>query len=208
MLIIFAILGVILVCCGAPLGFVGFFGYKGFQQAMTMGGCNINASRLAKAIDSYAIANNGKLPKADQWQTALAKYLPPIDKSDEGAPIKFWKADGEWSCEEDGIKTGFVFNSDYSEKDIKSIKGEGPLVAVFETKNFGFNKSAPYKAPPFDESPKVMGGIGGIKERRGWYVVTVGGKLESIDKSGKVETKKTFNAGFREGMEKGESMSK
>lgn len=208
-LILFAVLGVVLVCCGAPIGFMGYFGYKGFQGAMSMGGCAINASRLATAIEDYSKANNGKLPKADQWQTALSKYMPALDKKEKDAPIKFWTADGEWSCEEDGVKSGFVFNSNYSEKNIKDIKGEEPLVVVFESTKVGFNKNEPYKAQPYELSPKVMGGLGGIKERRGWYVITTKGEVESIGKDGKIVTdNKSFNAGFRKGIKKGQAAAK
>jgi hypothetical protein len=203
-LVLFAVLGVIFICCGGPLAFLGYFGYKGFQGAMSMGGCAINAERLAEATKAYAAANNGKLPKADEWQTALGKYLPAESKRGDEAPFKFWKADGEWSCEEDGKKSGFVFNTDLSEKKISDLKPGEASIAIFESRQFGFNKSMKYAVQPFEESPKVMGGMGGIKERRGWYVITAKGEVESIDKDGKIDKNaNSFSSGFKRGTKAG-----
>ena len=169
-IIIFAILGVLLVCCGLPLGVAGYFGFKGFKGAMAIGGCMANVSEMQQALHKYSADHNGKMPNANTWQTDLGKYFT-VNKDAEGAPIKFWKPGGEWSCEEGTQKTGFMFNQDLSEKKVTDVKKNNPdAIAIFETKTVAFNQVGKYAPLPFAESPKIFGDF--TDKRRGWLLVS------------------------------------
>jgi hypothetical protein len=166
--IIFAILGVLLVCCGAPLGIAGYFGFKGFKGAMAIGGCMANVTEMRQALGKYSAAHDGKLPSAATWQKDIGKYL--ADKDTKDAPMKFWKAGEEWSCEEGGAKTGFMFNDELSGKKVSDVVKANPdAIAIFETKTVGFNQAGKLVKLPFNESPKILSDF--LKERRGWMLI-------------------------------------
>ena len=168
--IIFAILGVLLVCCGLPLGFVAYNGMKAFKGAMAIGGCSANVNFMKSALHEYSRTHDGKLPNAATWQTDIGKYLKTT-KDAENVPMKFWKPGGEWSCEEGNTKTGFMFNSDLSEKKVADVtKNDIDAIAIFETKTVAFNQSGKLNILPFAESPKILGDF--LKERRGWMLVS------------------------------------
>lgn len=168
--ILFAVLGVLLICCGGPVAFLGFYGYKGVRQAMDMGGCFINVESMKHALREYEKANDGKLPNSKTWQADISKYLEST-KDMEGAPIKFWTPKGEWACEENGVKTGFAFNEELSGKKAADVVKNNPdAIAIFEVKTVAFNQTSKYKPLPFDESPKMMSTF--TNERRGWLLIT------------------------------------
>ena len=168
--IIFAVLGVLLICCGLPLGFLGYMGFKGFKGGMAMVGCMANVNAMKTGLRDYSAAHDGKLPNASTWQSDIGKYLTH-GKDMEGAPVILWKAGQEWACEEGGVKTGFMFNSDLSEKKVADVTKNNPdAIAIFETKTVAFNQSGKLNILPFAESPKIMGDF--LKERRGWMLVT------------------------------------
>lgn len=195
LVILFAVLGVLLVCCGLPLAFFGYFGYKGFRSAMDMGGCYMNASLMSRALDDYVRAHDGKLPNAKTWQADLAPYFK-AGKDVKDSPIKIWKGDGEWSCEEGGTKTGFAFNTDLSEKKVADlIKANPYTIAIFETKQVAYNQNSKFVELPRSESPKIMGGM--IDERRGWILLTPDGHMVVKDKHGKYKklSKNDFDMG-------------
>ena len=193
LVIILAILGVLLVCCGLPLGVAGYFGLKGFKGAMAIGGCVANVGEMQQALRKYSADHEGKLPNANTWQTDLGKYFT-ISKGSEGAPIKFWKAGGEWSCEEGSQKTGFMFNEDLSEKKVSDVMKKNPnAVAIFETKTVASNQVGKYAPLPFAESPKIFSDF--TNERRGWLVISPeANEVDVMDKSGHLQ-KSDFNAG-------------
>lgn len=170
LVIIFAILGVLLVCCGLPLGFVGYFGTKLVKGSMSMVGCMVNVESMKTALHSYEKAHDGKLPNAATWQADIEKYMPR-SKELEGAPMKIWKAGGEWSCEDGDIKTGFKFNEAISGLKVAEVTSKNPeAVAIFETKTVAYNQAGKFTVLPYSESPKIMGEF--IKDRRGWLVIT------------------------------------
>ncbi len=169
--IVAIVLGVFLVCCGLPVGALVFGGFKLFNVAMSMGGCMVNVEMMKKALHQYSQEHNGKLPNADTWQTDIAKYLKST-KGTEGAPMKFWKPEGEWTCQDGDKKTGFAFNEDMSGKVAADIYAKNrDAIAIFETNKTGFNQVAKFKELPFKESPRFMGGI--INQPRGWFVIDV-----------------------------------
>lgn len=181
--ILFAVLGVLLICCGGPVAFFGYYGTKVVRQAMDIGGCFANVGSMKNALRQYQKAHDGKMPDAKTWQADISKYMA-TDKDMEGAPIKFWTAKGEWSCEENGVKTGFAFNEELSGKKVADIVKANPdAVAIFEVKTVAFNQSAKYKELPFAESPKIMSTF--TNERRGWLLITAeADKLYVRDKKG------------------------
>jgi len=183
--ILFAVLGVLLVCCGAPIGFLGYFGFKGFKGAMEMTGCMVNVEAMKKALIAYESAHDGKLPSAKTWQTDLAKYMK-VDKDVEGAPMKIWAPGGEWSCEEGNIKTGFSFNEDLSEKKVSDVvKKDSKAIAIFETTTVAFNQSGKLVKLAKDKSPKMIGGL--MDEHRGWMLLSAdGSNLYSWDAQGNI----------------------
>jgi hypothetical protein len=171
--ILLAVLGGLLICCGLPMGIVGYFGFKGFKGAMQIGGCVANVNMMKQALRDYSAAHDGKLPSAKNWQAEIGKYLVAT-KDMDSAPMTFWKAGGEWSCEDNGIKTGFMFNQALSEKKVSdAIKADPDAIAIFETKSVAFNQSGPIVKLPFAESPKVFGEF--TDKRRGWLLVDAQG---------------------------------
>lgn len=191
--IVFVILGILLVCCGLPVIGAGVFGAKAFKGAMKMGGCIANTDRMAEALRKYAENNNGKLPKASEWQVSLAKYFPAVTEDMKQAPMDFWSAEGEWSCSEGDGKTGFAFNSKMSEKSIKGLKLGEANVAIFETNEVKKNNHSEYKPLDFKLSPLVLGGMSGtVDEHRGWMIVDASGDTYFIGKDGK-PTKTSMN---------------
>lgn len=185
-LIILAILGGLLLCCGLPMGVVGYYGFKGFKGGMQMVGCFANVSMMKEALHKYAADHGGKLPPAATWQSDLGKYLVR-DKDMDGAPMKFWQDGGEWACEDAGVKTGFMFNEALSEKSLTDVMKSNPdAVAIFETKTVKFNQAGPYTKLPFAESPKFMGEF--TDEHRGWFIIDAQGThVYIINKSGNRE---------------------
>lgn len=185
LVILFAVLGVLLVCCGLPLGFMGYFGFKGFKGTMEMAGCMVNVEAMREALIKYEQEHGGKMPKAATWQTDLAKYFKQ-DKDMEGAPMKIWKAGGEWSCEEGSVKTGFAFNESMSEKSAAEMMKKDPhAIAIYETNTIAYNQTGSPKVLPYDQSPKIIGGM--IDEHRGWMLVSADGtNLLSWTKDGKI----------------------
>ena len=179
--IIFAVLGVLLVCCGGPVAFFGYFGYKGFKGAMAIGGCVANVSGMQKALRRYSAEHDGKLPSAATWQKDIGKYLD-FGKDSKDAPMKLWTADGEWSCEEGGDKTGFMFNEGLSGKKVADVTKANPnAIAIFETKTVSLNQAGKLVKLPFDESPKIMSDFS--KERRGWMLIDAAGStIKTWDK--------------------------
>jgi hypothetical protein len=202
-LIVLAIFGVLTICCIGPIGFVGFFGYKGFKGAMSLGGCFVNAGVITEATKEY-VAKNGKYPEADKWQTELAKYIKTDEKEAQEMRkigMNVLSANGEWSCDNNGVKTGFAFNKAFSGKKASEVTGKDgqPAIVIFETTTVAYNQNSEYKPLPFDQSPNVMGDM--VKEKRGWIVITGEGGLGTIDKSGKFSSEmgKSFKLGLEAG---------
>jgi hypothetical protein len=188
--ILFAVLGVILICCGAPVVFFGYYGTKAVRQAMDMGGCFINVDSMKRALRDYQKANDGKLPDAKTWQADISKYLE-TSKDMEGSPIKMWSPKGEWACEESGVKTGFAFNEDLSGKKVADVVKANPdAIAIFEVKTVAYNQSAKYKELPFAESPKMMSTF--TNERRGWLLI--GAEAEKVYAKDKKGVLREFDA--------------
>lgn len=190
--IICIILGVLLVCCGLPIGIGGFYGMKGFKGAMAIGGCMTNAEAMQKALHQYSAEHDGKLPSASTWQSDLGKYLV-FDKDSEDSPLKMWKKDGEWSCEESGNKTGFMFNEALSEKKVADVTKTDPnAIAIFETKTVARNQSGPLVILPLNESPKFFGEF--TDQRRGWILIDAkGSTMLTKDAAGNI---KKFDMNF------------
>lgn len=182
--ILFAVLGVLLICCGLPAGLIGYGGFKIFKGATSIGGCFGNVSLMTEALEGYQAAHNGKLPNAKTWQTDIAPYFKTTKKMKD-SPIAIWTPTGEWSCEEGGVKTGFAFNSDLSGQNGAEVAKKNPeAIAIFETKEVGFNQASTYKPLPFNESPKIFSDF--TNERRGWLLVTPDAHMAIIKKSGKM----------------------
>lgn len=173
--IILAVLGVLLLCCGLPGGAVLYFGGKLVKGSMSMVGCMVNVESMKTALHGYTNAHDGKLPNAATWQKDLEKYMPKNKDMDGApAPMKLWKAGEEWSCDEGQTKTGFMFNSDVSERKVTEIISKNPkAIAIFETNTVNRNQNGKLKEFPRNESPKLIGGI--IDQRRGWFLIDVEG---------------------------------
>lgn len=187
LVILFAVLGVLGVCCGLPLGATVFFGKKFVEGGLGVGECAINVKTMASALKKYSAANDGKLPKAETWQTDIAKYFEVDsemkDMKDSPIQFKLWTAGGEWSCGSE-TKTGFVFNEAFSGKTLaEAIKISATDPAIFESKTVGYNSHAKYVALPENESPLV---IPSIKDsHRGWFKVAPDGAVKGMNKKGK-----------------------
>ncbi len=182
LVIVFAILGVLALCCGAPLGAMVFFGKKFVDAGMGVGECAINVQMMSSALKSYQSANGGKMPKADTWQTDIAKYMKKDKDLEEmkDSPVKFniWTPGGEWSCGSK-TKTGFAFNDAFSGKTLaEAMKISATDPAIFETKTVGYNQHSKYVALPESESPQVLEGI--ADSNRGWFLVTPDGDVKGM----------------------------
>lgn len=192
MVIVLAVLGTLLICCGVPLGFFVFYGFKGFNGAMAMAECAANVDALGKAMQGYAEKNGGKLPPVKSWQTDVAPYLVFDKVKGETDLMRFWTKEGEWSCGRN-TKTGFAYNDDVAGKKLADIAAKDPLaVLVYETKTIGYNAHAPYKPQAHSESPDAIEGL--VKEKRGWAVVTASGKVGFVNKNGKVSDAANFSS--------------
>lgn len=188
LVIVFAILGVLMLCCGVPLGFIGYFGYKGFKGSMGMISCYANTAAMANALKEYSAAHDGKLPPAASWQTDLSKYFKAGGKKADEMPFKIWAPAGEWSCGSDSTKTGFMFNEAFGGKVAADVAKANPEVPViFETKTVAFNQTGAFKKMPFEESPRILDSFEEVKERRGWIMVMADSALKSFGKSGKLK---------------------
>ncbi len=185
LVIVFAILGVLMLCCGVPLGAAFFYGKKFVQGGMGMISCYANASIMTKALEDYKKANDGKLPPAATWQTDIAKYFKE-DKDMDKTPFAIWKPKGEWSCGTEGARTGFMFNADFGGKKADEVaKAHPETPVIFETKSVAFNQAGPYVKLKFEESPKLMDQF---DELRGWILVLPEGKMGSYNKNGKFKS--------------------
>jgi hypothetical protein len=191
LVIVFAILGVLTLCCGLPLGFVGYFGFKGIKAGVGMGQCAVNVKLMSDALKGYAAANGGKLPPAATWQTDLAKYFKvEKDMKDlddlKGSPIEFkiWTANGEWSCGQQE-KTGFAFNESLAGKAIEDVmKSSAKTPVIFETNKVAFNQHSKYVPVDNSKGPLMLEGMGDA--RRPWFLVMADGAIEGIsDKKNK-----------------------
>ena len=185
-LILFAVLGVLFICCGLPLGGMFFYGNKFFKGAMTMGACMANAGRLGSSLDKY-VAKYKHYPKASDWQNELKPFMTDKVK-DKDMPLKLWTRDGVWSCNDGGTESGFAFNTEYSGKKPEDIKSVKDAVIIYQCPTVGFNQNGVYKPLPHDTSPKVLGGM--IDEKLGWMVLTGDGKIGFVDKTGKIKQEK------------------
>jgi hypothetical protein len=190
LVIIFAILGVLALCCGLPVGMAFFYGSKLVKGAMNVGGCFANVQIMSSALDDY-VKKNGKLPNAATWQKDITPFFESPDKEAKEM-MNLWTPEGTWSCKSDGQETGFSFNPEYSGKALKDIKDPEKAVVVFETTKVGYNLNGKYEPLPFSSSPKAMAEV--MNERRGWLVVTGELKMANIDKSGEVSSE--FSQGF------------
>lgn len=195
LVIVFAILGVLTLCCGAPLGGLFYFGKKVVDAGMGAGECAINVKMMSAALKNYQAANGGKLPKAETWQTDISKYLmPDKDLNDmKESPIKFniWTPGGEWSCGSK-TKTGFAFNEAFSGKTLpEAIKISATDPAIFEIKSVGYNQHTKYKALPESESPQMLEGI--ADSNRGWFLVTPDGAIKGMNSKKKGGGSVDFN---------------
>ena len=182
LLIVFAVLGVLTLCCGAPLGALVFYGKKFVDAGMGVGECAINVEMMSQALKSYQAANGGKMPKAVTWQTDIAKYWKVDNdlKDMKNSPVKFniWTPGGEWSCGST-IKTGFAFNDAFSGKTIaEATKISSTDPAIFETKKVGYNQHSKYVAIPESESPLVIESI--ADSHRGWFLITPDGDVRGM----------------------------
>ncbi len=197
LVILFAILGVLVVCCGIPTAVIGFGLFKVGKGAMSFVGCFGNSAMMSKALAAYEKDHNGKLPSAATWQTDIAPYFK-VDQKMKDSPFSFWDAKGEWSCEDKDGKTGFAFNSDLSEKVAAEVQKQDPqAVAIFEVRSVAFNQSKKYEKQDFSTSPKFMGEL--MKERRGWLHVRADGVLMLREKSGKLVEIKNGEYNFDNG---------
>lgn len=158
---------------------------------MGMAECAINLEGLDQALRKYVEANDGKLPKGDNWQKEVGKYLA-FDKETKDQPIfKLWSSEGEWSCGKNS-KTGFAFNDAWAGKKLSDAIAKGKNeVLIFETSSVAYNKHEVYKALPYDKSPMALEGA--LDERRGWAVITAGAGMGFVDKSGNVSADKKFS---------------
>jgi hypothetical protein len=187
LVIIFAILGVLALCCGAPIGALFFYGKKAMSGFMNMGGCMVNVSIMESALEKY-VEKNGKYPNAATWQKEISEYVKPPKDKDAEKFFTFWQPDGVWSCKEGSQETGFSFNDEFSGKKPEDVKEKDTAILVFETNKAGYSQHGAYAALPHNQSPKVMGEF--MDERRGWIVITANHKLGFVDKSGKISRDK------------------
>jgi hypothetical protein len=168
--VVFVILGVCAVCCILGVAGIAAAGYFGFKKSQGAIACTIGFKEAGKALESYAIAHNGKLPDAAKWQEQIRPYFTnEIAKEDEKdkSTKMFGSFDpnGVWVCKDDsggGMNTGIAFNSDYSGQSIADIKTKSTATILYETPKTGMNLNAPYSELTDSSSPKIFG------SPRGW----------------------------------------
>jgi hypothetical protein len=179
-LIIAIILGVVCVCCILPILAVGGLGFWGFSKMKGMMGCSIAFTTLQRSIQDYADAHDGKLPKADTWQTDIHPYLEKEASKNEKELKMFTNGplDAVGCTNGDSPSTGIAFNTELSGKKISDVKDPLNTVMLFEVPKTGSNLSEPYKAQPYASSPTMLG------KNRGWYVCGIDGRVEVVGRNG------------------------
>lgn len=160
-LIVLIVVGAICVICGGGAA-ISWFAFRGVIEGPMQ--CGMTLGTAQNAFEKYA-GENGKMPDAENWQLALAPFMKA-----EGVEVMGMKvpaADEVWLCNPSDPQTGIAFNSDLSGVDWEDVPRD--TVILFETPETGMNLSAPYKALPTDQSPKIAG------NPRGWFVMTKSG---------------------------------
>jgi hypothetical protein len=195
LLIVFAVLGVLGVCCGLPIGAGLIYLPKLISSAASIGSCVINTQVMDESLKMYVKENKDTLPKAGEWQTDLQKHfkLDESLKKDSG-PLKLWTPSGVWSCKGDETETGFAFNDEFAGKKLSEIKDPSQAVLIYETKTVGFNQHGKYEQLPFDSAPKILG------KKLGWMVITADFEVNFVTKDGKFK-KTGGSASFNLGKE-------
>jgi hypothetical protein len=179
-LIVGIVIGAVLLCCVVPGALMLGGGLFLFGKVKGIATCGMAYDDMGKALTQYAGAHNGKLPNAKTWQNDLRPYYEKISaQRPREAGIEIMSATGDWSCKNDGVTTGFAFNTDVSGKAITALK-DPDTVVIFEQPKVAANLAMTYKAPDFASSPKMF------NENRGWLVVTATGQSGIIGKGGKM----------------------
>lgn len=178
-LIIGLIIGGLVLCCVGPALLIGGLGYFGLKQGVPIVTCAMAIDDLQTAMTQYADANGGKLPAANNWQTAIKPYYQKVvsGKKDQN-PFGQMSAEGMWGCSVGDEKTGFAFNSDLAGKKIADIK-DTSTVMIFEVPTQAMNQAMPYKEQDISKSPKIL------NDHRGWFVAPVKGEADLISEKGK-----------------------
>jgi hypothetical protein len=180
-LIVALILGGVTLCCILPLLAVGGGAFWFKQKFSGLASCTITISSISTALREYADEHDGKLPKAETWQTDIAPYYEkfinrPNQKQNIFPPAR---PNEPWGCKgEDEGSTGLAFNSDLSGKKIDDIKDQSKAIVVFELPKSGMNLHEPYKPQKFDDSPMMLG------KHRGWYTVKANGMMTIANRNG------------------------
>lgn len=193
MTIVLIVLGVFALCCVLPVGTLVGGGAFLFNKFKGVGECFADAGLLENSLEMY-VKKNGKLPKAETWQTDLKPFLKKAIESGDTGPFKLiGPEDKEWGCTQDGVNTYFVFNKDVSGKKPSEVK-DADIPAIFESSTGGPNANRKYEPQPFTQSPKVG------DKNRGWIVVLAQVPSVAITvKDGTVSrsTEFNFSAGAR-----------
>jgi len=171
-LIIGLIIGGVCLCCGF-VGLVVGGGFWAFRKISGTAGCVFTFGDMKRAMQSYEMAHNGKLPKADTWQDDMREYYrKAMTPKEQMGPFPQTSPDGDWGCKEsDGTMTGMAFNTDYSGKEVSKIKDSDNAVVIFETTRPSKNQHSKYVRVDPHDSPKIFGAP------RGWFFITASGEV-------------------------------
>lgn len=161
--------------CIALIGGMVWLLTKGVGIVVPVLECSQRFEDVREAIRLYAKEHDGTLPNAATWQDDVKGYLKDIpDRMNSEGRMKLRKLEPEgiWGCAAGDQKwTGMAFNSELSGKKITDVKNPEQTVLVFEIPEPKRNANLPYKAPPVEKSPMVLG------EHRPWFRIPVEGKL-------------------------------
>lgn len=180
-LIVGLIIGGVCLCCILPVGLLVGGGFWAFKNGKGIVQCSMAFQSVNRAVQKYASAHDGKLPKAESWQDDVKDYYrQSMLPKDQAGPFEQMPADGDWGCKEsDGTQTGMAFNSDLSGKALSSIKDQFGTIMIFETAHPSRNQHESYKPQPFETSPLMFG------KHRGWLKSSVSGQSIMTGQNGK-----------------------
>jgi hypothetical protein len=171
--IILIVAAVLCVCCGVLGGGAAWFAGRTGLPMMT---CAMNAAAMQEALKAYARDNEGSLPLAENWQDALAPYYEQqVNELNQAIPFAKIEVSEVWGCNQEGILTGFAYNSEVAGKKLEEA---GEEIIFFEVARRERNLAMAYEPQPVDQSPKIM------NDRRGWFVVPATGSPKLLTKEG------------------------
>jgi hypothetical protein len=171
-LIVGIVIGVVLLCCIAPIGVIVGGGLWVFNKSKGLIQCTYAFRDVREGLREYAAEHDGKLPPADNWQEDVAPYYTKVVSKSSAQDRKMFgvmPASGTWGCDDgsNGL-TGMALNDDVAGKDVSKLEMTTDVV-LFEVRQATRNAHQKYVADAAD-SPKIFG------SSRGWFLIRMSGE--------------------------------